>query len=191
MHAESIQYIKFTTISPEQIKKLSVAKLTVPDIEEVERLTEGFTFAVQATNSFRTARNCQRMREGVDAAVAACAEPVRLANTIQLLGELTEARATHVAHPMQPVTEAILTANQGIEASKTLVNGIILLGQCQTLLERVVTAGQQLTKVDEDVQVANASIQEVQSQMQEGQKVACPSCGHKFDPFHTCEAADA
>lgn len=31
MHAESIQYIKFTTISPEQIKKMSVARLIVPD----------------------------------------------------------------------------------------------------------------------------------------------------------------
>lgn len=31
MHAESIQYIKFTTISPDQIKKMSVARLIVPD----------------------------------------------------------------------------------------------------------------------------------------------------------------
>jgi hypothetical protein len=168
-----------------------VNRLEVPAMGEIDRLQAGRRHAIQATNSFRVARLCSRAKDAIESATSGWSEVVRGAKKIQAIDEYLASVRGHVKLPVEAVAAKIEDANHGFVAVKSLTDGIILLAASRTWLDRAAGLRSQLTKVDADIAVAEAGLVELKAKIQEEQKIACPACGHKFDPSHQCEGKNA
>jgi hypothetical protein len=180
----------------------TLSKLIMPDMGEVMRLSEAQAHAVQATNSFRIARFCKRVQDSVEAISAGWVVVERLAIKVQSLNELVSLRAHYQKRDVQPLTAILARIDVGFLGAKALADGIILLGQCATYIDRVVALKTQLEKVDAEL-AENANQQQqirnqlqedqekIRRQMQEEQKVVCPECGARFIPDEVTNAGPA
>lgn len=167
-----------------------VNRLEVPETGEIERLQAGRRHAIQATNSYRIARLCAKAKDAIETVTSGWSEVVRAVKKIQAIDEYLVSIRGYVKLPVEEVTARIQDANRGFVSAKALADGIILLAEYQTWRRQreVLYAG--LAKLDSDKAGLEVSIADVKAKMQDSQKIACPSCGHKFDPTHVCVGDD-
>src|SRR5271157_5281260 len=157
-----------------------VSKLAVPDTAEVERVTKARDMAVQATNTFRIVRLCTKVREGLDFVNSAWDVSRTAYQQLRALNEYKDLLGSRVVFPVESLADSITASNQGFTALKSLTDSIILMAQYQTYMARSLDLAKQLTGVELEASLSSATIRDLQAQMKESEKIACPKCGERF-----------
>jgi hypothetical protein len=160
----------------------AVAKLAVPDLTEVERLTKGRQLAIQATNSFRVARLCQKVKEALETVNQTWDAAKTYYQQIQAVEDYYALKSQVFLPVLDVVGAKIETAKAGFAMAKSYTDGIILLAQIQTYADRALSVAHEVRTTELLIENLNVQVAEVKSQMAESQKIECPKCGERFEP---------
>jgi DNA repair ATPase RecN len=163
-----------------------VEKMEVPDLSEVIRLSAGYDYGVQATNSFRLAKFFGKTQTAIESTVHAMAEVNGIVETIESAHDVLKlhGKAAPAYQLVSDFSATIKRLEDGLSLIQTWQASIMYAGVILQSQETILSQRASTQRVEDELAEvrANLTAQETRAKAEEADKIACPMCGHKFHP---------